>query len=125
MFLYHGTSLKSATEICKIGFLSSKIGTGWGTTYGKGFYFTPSIKTAKSYSNGAIIQVTINNMVPYKLKRYYKPKCRKDKRHIQNIINILNTSKKYNSLLTHDGDEYIIFSNTYIKDIKDILVFST
>jgi hypothetical protein len=117
MFLYHGTSFNNAIEICKIGFLSSKIGTGWGTTYGKGFYFTSCIKTAKAYSNGAVIQVSANNIVPYKLKRYYKPNCRKDKRYIQNLINMFSITKKYNSLLTLNGEEYIIFSNTNIKNI--------
>ena len=119
MFLYHGTSFNNAIEICKVGFLTSKIGTGWGTTYGKGFYFTPCIKLAKVYSSGAIIQVTINKVVPYKLKRYYKPTNRKDKRYIQNLINIFSINKKYNSILTKNGEEYIFFSNT---DIKNILI---
>ena len=60
MKLYHGTSISNALSIMNEGFNLKKAGSNYGTTYGKGIYFTPNYKTAKFYAeeNGIDAQVT-------------------------------------------------------------------
>ena len=57
MKLYHGTSCSNAISILKNGFDFNKVGSNYGTTYGKGIYFTPNYETARFYAgeNGLVI----------------------------------------------------------------------
>jgi hypothetical protein len=61
--LYHGTSKSSYDSIIQNGFIDEFIGSGYGTTYGPGFYFTPDINIAKSYSDdNKIIKINCKNI---------------------------------------------------------------
>lgn len=61
--LYHGTSKDSYESIIQNGFNDDFIGTGYGTTYGPGFYFTPDINIAKTYSeDNNIIKINCENI---------------------------------------------------------------
>ena len=70
MILYHGTSIENALSIFKNGFDINKSGENWGTTYGKGIYFSPNYETAMFYANsdesnpGIVISI---NVAEYKM----------------------------------------------------------
>ena len=49
MILYHGTTMINALSILKNGFDINKAGENWGTTYGKGIYFSPNYETAQAF----------------------------------------------------------------------------
>ena len=100
MLLYHGTSKKNALEILKNGFNFNKVGTNYGTTYGKGIYFTPNYKTAKFYAEEGIV-ISINlNIRPYYLKKDISPNSKKKIK--------LPKDKQYNCIVSPNKDEYLI-----------------
>ena len=100
MLLYHGTSAAAAISIMGSGFDFSRAGSNWGTTYGKGIYFTPNYRTARFYAgeNGIVISVDI--MVrPHHLKRGVSASSKKQ----------IRVPEGCNCLVSPDGDEYVVF----------------
>ena len=100
MRLYHGTTAASAISIMGSGFDFSRAGTNWGTTYGKGIYFTPNYKTARFYAgeNGIVISVDIK-VKPHYLKRAVSASSKKR----------IRVPEECNCLVSPDGDEYVVF----------------
>jgi len=100
MRLYHGTTAAAAISIMESGFDFSRAGTNWGTTYGKGIYFTPNYKTARFYAgeNGIVISVDIE-VKPHYLKRAVSASSKKQ----------IKVPEECNCLVSPDGDEYVVF----------------
>ena len=99
--LYHGTTLVNALSIMNDGFDFSRCGSNWGSTYGKGIYFTPNRETALFYAgeNGIVLSFELD-IECYYLKNDISPnKKRKFK-----------LSESYNCLVSPNGDEYILFN---------------
>tara|TARA_X000000368_G_scaffold418835_1_gene420254 strand:+ start:434 stop:751 length:318 start_codon:yes stop_codon:yes gene_type:complete len=101
MKLYHGTSMSNALSIMNEGFNLKKAGSNYGTTYGKGIYFTPNYKTAKFYAeeNGIVISININ-IIPYYLEKDISPNSKKKIK--------IPTDKNYNCIVSPSKDEYLI-----------------
>lgn len=98
--LFHGTSPASALSILKNGFDFSKCGSNWGSTYGKGIYFSPNYQTAQFYAgdDGIVLSYTLD-INPYYLKKDMSPnQKRKFKLH-----------KEFNAIINVNGDECIVF----------------
>ena len=75
--LFHGTNNQNALSILDNGFDFNMCGSNWGSTYGKGIYFTPNLETAKAYSDdNTIIEVTID-INPFYLKKDKSPSSKK------------------------------------------------
>ena len=100
MRLYHGTTAAAAISIMESGFDFSRAGTNWGTTYGKGIYFTPNYGTARFYAgeNGIVISVDIE-VKPHYLKRAVSASSKKR----------IQVPEGCNCLVSPDGDEYVVF----------------
>ena len=109
MILYHGTTIKNALSILKNGFDISKAGENWGTTYGKGIYFSPNYETALFYANnneenqGIVISVNVN-LNAYILNKDISPN---QKRRFR-----LPKDKYYDSIINPNGDEVIIIDQS-------------
>ena len=105
--LYHGTSIESGESIMNNGFSLDYAGKGWGLTYGKGVYFTPNIKEAWIYSDGAILKCNVEINKSYRVKH--------------KIGKMKNKWQKINdSLITSDRSEYVIRSPSQIKSIEKV-----
>ena len=115
--LYHGSSLGNLQKIVKEGFSLEKVGSGWGTTYGDGIYFSFDSEVAKNYSDDkSYIEVEID-LKPFHLTKKYSPTNRNDKRMLRKIKdNIL--SDGLNSFISSDKEEIILFDLNSIKRIK-------
>ena len=115
--LYHGSSLENLQKIVKEGFSLEKVGSGWGTTYGNGIYFSFDSEVAKNYSDDkSYIEVEVE-LKPFHLKKKYSPTNRNDKRMLRKIKdNIL--SDDLNSFISSDKEEIILFDLNAIKSIK-------
>ena len=114
MFLYHGTTSENAnTIISEQKFNLNLCGSQWGSTYGKGVYFSPS-KTEASVYGETILQIE-TNVEPLKLQRYYSPNDRNHKRQIKKILYTFGPD----ALITCNNKEVVIFNteNT-IRDIR-------
>ena len=111
MILYHGTTMINALSILKNGFDINKAGENWGTTYGKGIYFSPNYETAKFYANsdpkiaGIVISITVD-LNPYILKKDISPNQKKKFR--------LPKDKYYDSIINPNGDEVIIIDQSVL-----------
>lgn len=111
MILYHGTTMINALSILKNGFDINKAGENWGTTYGKGIYFSPNYETAKFYANsdpkiaGIVISITVD-LNPYILKKDISPNQKKKFR--------LPKDKNYDSIINPNGDEVIIIDQSVL-----------
>ena len=117
--LYHGNSDVSALEsIVKNGFDISRIGSGWGSTYGNGIYFTDDLKIAHdvySEKNGFVVKVEVG-VNPYKLTKDYSVS---NKKQIHKIINENIKTKKHNMLITASIEpEYVLFDMDCIKSLS-------
>ena len=108
--LYHGTTFENALNIAKSGFSFITCGTGWGSTFGRGIYFSPSFQTANTYAgeNGVVLMCELDAK-PFHLKRNYSMSSRYDKRELKKLISSLKFNG-YNCLLTKDEDEYVFFN---------------
>ena len=117
MKLYHGSSLENLRKIVKEGFSLEKVGSGWGTTYGDGIYFSFDSEVAKNYSDDkSYVEVEVD-LKPFHLKKKYSPTNRNDKRMLRKIKeNIL--SDGLNSFISSDKEEIILFDLNAIKSIK-------
>ena len=117
--LYHGNSDVSALEsIVKNGFDISRIGSGWGSTYGNGIYFTDDLKIAHdvySEKNGFVVKVEVS-VNPYKLTKDYSVS---NKKQINKIINENIKTNKHNMLITASIEpEYVLFDINCIKSLS-------
>ena len=108
--VYRGSS--HAKEIVRDGFDVSKIGTGWGLTYGRGIYFTRDIREAQCY--GPDILVCSIRYKPYTLCREYTPKRKQDTRELQ-ALRDMAIEQGYSCFENKSGSEIIVF------DTKDIV----
>ena len=115
--LYHGSSLENLQKIVKEGFSLEKVGSGWGTTYGDGIYFSFDSEVAKNYSDDkSYVEVEVY-LKPFNLTKKYSPTNRNDKRMLRKIkYNIL--SDGLNSFISSDKVEIILFDLNAIKSIK-------
>ena len=115
MILYHGTSIENALSILKNGLDINKAGENWGTTYGKGIYFSPNYETAEFYANsdesnpGIVISINVN-LYPFILKKDINPY--KSKR--VKILKLLKDSN-YDSIINVNGDEVIIIDQSVLR----------
>ena len=83
--LYHGTTMANALSILKCGFDFNKCGYNWGSTYGKGIYFSPSYDEAQFYAgeDGMVLSFELD-LECYYLKKDISPskkenlKCQMD-----------------------------------------------
>ena len=105
MLLYHGTSSENAISILKNGFDFEKAGSNYGTTYGKGIYFSPNYETAQFYanenSNGMVLSFDIK-IIPFYLTRDISPNSKKKIK--------LPKDKEYNCIVSPNRDEYLILN---------------
>ena len=111
--LYHGTTMENALSILKEGFDFNKCGSNWGSTYGKGIYFSPSYDEARFYASedGIVLSFELN-LECYYLKKDISPsKKRKFK-----------LPDGYNCLVNPSGSEYIVFSfiSSYVNELLDL-----
>ena len=98
--MYHGTTSESALSILKNGFDFSKCGSNWGSTYGKGIYFTPNYDTAQVYAgDDGIVLSFVLDVIPYYLEKDVSP-SKKAK---------IKIPDSYNCLVNPNGDEYVFF----------------
>tara|TARA_B110000208_G_scaffold25701_1_gene33345 strand:+ start:295 stop:687 length:393 start_codon:yes stop_codon:yes gene_type:complete len=120
--LYHGSSSENLQKVVKEGFSLEKIGSGWGTTYGNGIYFSFDSEVAKNYSDdNNYVEVEVD-LKPFHLKKKYSPTNKNDKRMLRKIkINIL--SDDLNSFISSDKEEVILFDLNAIKSIELISLF--
>jgi maltose-binding protein MalE len=97
MILYHGTTTTSMVNILDKGFTFDHCGKNWGSTYGKGIYFTPNYETAKCYAgtDGVVLSLDINVKDYHLLTKLHRPSSIKQKYHTKWLI-------------TPDFDEYIM-----------------
>lgn len=117
--LYHGNKdMKALESIVNNGFDMSKIGSGWGTTYGDGIYFTDNLQVAHrvySENNGFVVEVEVD-VKSYQLIKDYSVN---NKKEIKKIINENIKTKKYNMLITASIEpEYVLFDIDCIVSIK-------
>ena len=119
MTLYHGNHyIKSLESIVKNGFDTSKVGSGWGMTYGAGVYFSDNLEIAHevySNNNGYVVAVEIDTRA-YQLTKDYTVSNKKQIKQI--IVKNINT-KKYNMLITKGIEpEYVLFDLDAIVSVK-------
>ena len=97
MLLYHGTTTTSMVNILDKGFTFDHCGKNWGSTYGKGIYFTPNYETAKCYAgkDGVVLSFDFDVKDYHLLTKLHRPSSKKQKYHTKWLI-------------TPDFDEYIM-----------------
>ena len=105
MILYHGTTTENAnTIILQQKFDINLCGSQWGSTYGKGIYFSPSKQEASVYGE-TILQIE-TNVEPLKLDKHYSPTNKQHKRQIKKILYTICPD----ALLSSDNKELVIFN---------------
>ena len=90
--LYHGTSVKNALSILQNGFDLGKAGENWGTTYGKGVYFTPNYETAKFYAGEDGVVLSLNLKI--------NPSTQYDPQDPPKVLGEKLTPKSYKIIMT-------------------------
>ena len=123
--LYHGSFLKNLNSIIMNGFDPRQIGSNWGATYGKGIYFTDNPIIASTYSNTNIILKVKVNLIPLKLRKYYRADVRKDQLELEKLRQnaILEGYNSFETLPLKDSemeDVEIILFPEYINTIQDM-----
>lgn len=116
MILYHGTNNNSADNILLHGFNLDNCGTGFGSTFGNGIYFTPDINIAKCYGN-TILKIKINDNIKLYNIKAYSPISKYGKRKIKKIINNKIINGDYNGFIANSGEEVVIFNLNLIISI--------
>ena len=112
MILYHGTTIQNALSIMKFGFDINKSGENWGTTYGKGIYFSPNYETAQFYANsdesnpGIVISINLD-LNPFILKKDFSPNQKRKFR--------LPKDSNYDSIVNANGNEVIIIKPSVLR----------
>lgn len=113
MLLYHGTSQENALSIIsEQKFDLNLCGKQWGSTYGRGIYFSPSKEEAQVY--GETILEIQTQIKPLKLEKHYSPNDKSHKRQIKKIINTLGPD----AFETCDNKEIVIFNTSKIENIR-------
>ena len=111
--LYHGTSQSNALSILKEGFDFSKCGSNWGSTYGKGIYFSPNYSEAKFYAgeDGIVLSFELD-LECYYLEKDIRPSNKKK----------FKIPEYYNCLVNPSGSEYVLFSfiSPYVNQLLDL-----
>ena len=111
--LYHGTTIENALSILKNGFDFSKCGSNWGSTYGKGIYFSPSYDEAQFYADedGTVLSFELE------LECYYLDKDISPSKKIK-----FKVPDGYNCLVNPSGSEYVVFSiiSPYVNQLVDL-----
>ena len=110
VILYHGTTKENALGISRSGFSTEYSGTNWGSTFGKGVYFTNNMDEAFVYSgnNGVVLMIDVD-INGFQLRKNYSPTDRNDRREIKKLITTLKNSN-YNCLITKDEKEFVFFN---------------
>ena len=122
--VYHGASREVLDNIIENGFDNDKIGSGWGATYGKGFYFSTDKKYAKVYADDgkSILEVVINARLK-PLEGNFSPTIAKDRRKINKLRKEAITENYDGFIKKKDKEtEIILFDNTSIISKKIIQV---
>ena len=98
--LCHGTTRSSGLSILKNGFDFSKCGSNWGSTYGKGIYFTPDYKVAKTYAgdDGIVLSFSLN-LNCYQLQKDVRPSRKRN----------IKIPSGYNCLISPNKEEYVVY----------------
>ena len=115
---YHGSDPSKLESIIEKGFDLSLIGTGWGTTYGRGIYFSLDPKVANIYSGntGYIIEADIR-YIPYYLKKNYSPTNRRHRNELQKLREKAE-EERYTCFVPQNREEIILFYPSDIISIK-------
>jgi hypothetical protein len=111
--LYHGTTMANALSILKEGFDFNKCGCNWGSTYGKGIYFSSSYDEAQIYAgeDGMVLSFELD------LECYYLNKDISPSKKVK-----FKLPDGYNCLVNQSGNEYIVFSfiSRYVNQLLDL-----
>lgn len=111
--LYHGTTQINALSILRDGFDFSKCGSNWGSTYGKGIYFSPSYDEAQFYAgeDGMVLSFELD-LECYYLKKDISP-SKKAK---------FKVPDGYNCLVNPSESEYVVFSfiSPYVNQLLEL-----
>lgn len=122
--VYHGASREVLDNIIENGFDNDKIGSGWGATYGKGFYFSTDKKYAKVYADDgkSILEVVIDARLK-PLEGFFSPTSSTDRRRINKLYEEA-ISENYDGFIKKKDKEteIILFDNTSIISKKIIQV---
>ena len=126
--LYHGGKYTTYLDLIQKGFDLSKIGSGFGTTLGKGIYLTKSPAEAAGYAadKKTIIEVSVEGLKTYKLDRAYSVDSAKQRRKLGKIIEQAKRDG-FNSLESVDGLEIVIwpeYANLIHWDCADIIKYN-
>tara|TARA_B100001115_G_C15507523_1_gene240389 strand:- start:25 stop:507 length:483 start_codon:yes stop_codon:yes gene_type:complete len=108
--LYHGSSINNYKKLKETGFDLELIGTGFGTTLGRGIYLTPHTQEALSYAEDAknILAIPIIGLKAYKLTRSFSVDCAKHRRDLKKLTDEVKIDG-YNALESQCGNEIVIF----------------
>jgi len=113
MLLFHGTSTDNALSILACGFDFNRAGENWGTTYGKGIYFSPNYETAKFYAGPTGIVLSFELKInPYYLSKDIRPNSKKK------II----IPPQHDSIINPNGDECIILNSDVFNSLDNYVV---
>jgi hypothetical protein len=120
MEVYHGSSLSNMDNIINFGFDTSKIGSGWGTTYGDGIYFSFDSNVAKAYADNSnvVLEVKIKYN-PYLLQANYSPTNKKHQKQLEKLRNRV-VQEGYTCFVSSNGEEVVLFDTKNIISIKMI-----
>ena len=125
--MFRGGRYTTYLDLIQKGFDLSKIGSGFGTTLGKGIYLTKSPAEAAGYAadKRTIIEVPVEGLKTYKLDRSFSIDSAKQQRKLRKIIEKAKTDG-FNSLESVDGLETVIwpeFANLIHWDCADIVKY--
>ena len=124
--LYRGGKYSTYTSLIDNGFDLSRLGTGYGSTLGKGVYLTKSKEEARSYAvdGRTIFQVPVEDLNPFKLERAFSVDSKQDRKNLKKITQIAK-DQGYNALESVCGLETVIFeefADQILWDCGEILV---
>ncbi len=120
--VYHGSSLDNMDNIVNYGFDTLKIGSGWGTTYGDGIYFSFDSNVANAYADNSnvVLEVKINYK-PYLLQANYSPTNKKHQKKLEKLRNRV-VQEGYTCFVSSNGEEVVLFDTKNIISIKMIIL---
>jgi len=114
--LYRGGKYSTYTSLIDNGFDLTRLGTGYGSTLGKGVYLTKSKEEARSYAvdGRTIFQVPVEDLNPFKLERAFSVDSKQDRKNLKKITQIAK-DRGYNALESVCGLETVIFEEVASK----------
>jgi len=111
MLIYHSSnSVESTYKILREGFDKKYIGSGYGSTFGRGIYFTPNFEYACTYN------IDIKEIIKCEID-IYKYKCISYDMN----TNTNNNIKKINKLLKSNPDILLVNKD---KEIVEVVVYN-